>query len=402
LHARGAVPFTVVIVSSTEPSKIARLIRRIANEAAEVSIGGVLYETRTPKTLARRMLAFSQNLRDPLFYPYVLARLRGGVETLAGHAIHRVLRFAHAAPGGAAEPVQDLKWLTEVCSERDIPILVTPDVHGEPALDWLRARATDLGIVYGTRILKPVLYSIPALGSINIHQRKVPEYRGGGAIGLWEMLDGQSEIGITVHRVAEAVDTGAVLEAATVAIQEFDTLNSLALKAQVVGNDLLIRTIRMLANGTARELPQCGAGRTFKSPSPQALHRHCRDLARTRRRVPRARTRSAAKLAAKTLLLAPFAVARNWRRRFRARFPIVILYHHLVADRATRYGITTDAFARHVHYLRKHYRLVSLADAVKMLASGSVPYPTAVLHLTMAMATTSAVCARSSKTRACQ
>jgi peptidoglycan/xylan/chitin deacetylase (PgdA/CDA1 family) len=87
------------------------------------------------------------------------------------------------------------------------------------------------------------------------------------------------------------------------------------------------------------------------------------------------------KLLARSLCLLPYAVVRNWRRRTRRSFPVVILYHHLVADRSHSDGITTDAYAAHVAYLRKHYRIVSLSEAVELLRSGHVDVPTVVLTL---------------------
>ena len=57
---------------------------------------------------------------------------------------------------------------------------------------------------------------------------------------LWEMLDGQREIGVTVHEVEEKLDAGAVINAQTIPIEPFDNLTSLALKAHVVANDLLV------------------------------------------------------------------------------------------------------------------------------------------------------------------
>ena len=43
--------------------------------------------------------------------------------------------------------------------------------------------------------------------------------------------------------MAEQVDTGAIINATTIPIEPYDTLRSLALKAQVVGNDLLVRAV---------------------------------------------------------------------------------------------------------------------------------------------------------------
>jgi hypothetical protein len=374
--------FRVVIFSGAPPRTVARLIARLLAEAPEARIAGVLFEQRRGQSLPRRVRSFVASLPDPDFLPYVAHRVAATVQDAlmrAGDALLRVVHGCPRDPNGA--PEMQIGDLQEVCASRSIPFLATYNVHSPEALEFVGAQNADLGLVYGTRILKPALFALPRLGSINIHQRKVPDYRGGGPIGLWEMLDGQSEIGVTVHKVVQAVDAGAVLESETIPIHDFDTLNSLALKAHVVGNDLLVRTVRRFAAGTVVEQPQTGTGRVFRSPSPQKLHRLVKQLRKARPRAVNAPTRPLFKLLARSCVLLPYAIARNWRRRRQQSFPVVILYHHLVADRPHVDGISTEAYAAHVAYLRKHYRIASLEEAVQMLESGRVSEPTVVLTL---------------------
>jgi peptidoglycan/xylan/chitin deacetylase (PgdA/CDA1 family) len=375
-------PLKVTIFAGAPPAAVIRLVERMLAEAPEARVCGVLYERRRAQSLPRRVRSFLGSLRDPAFGPYVAHRIYQGFQDRLTHVADALLRAAHGCPrdpNGALEPsIEDLQAF---CAARSIPFLDTHDVHSVEALAFVRAQDPGLGLVYGTRILRPALFELPTQGSINIHQRKVPEYRGGGPIGLWELLDGETEIGVTVHRVVQQVDAGPVLESTTIPIQEFDSLQSLALKAHVVGNDLLVRSVRRFATGTVVEEPQRGAGRTFKSPSPQRLYQLVKRLRKTRPTWSSSPTRPAFKLLARSFLLLPYAVVRNRRRRSGRSFPVVILYHHLVADRSHTDGITTDAYAAHVSFLRKHYRIVSLSQAVELLRSGHVDVPTVVLTL---------------------
>src|SRR5262249_4454967 len=93
----------------------------------------------------------------------------------------------------------------------------------------------------------------------------------------------------------------------------------------------------------------------------------------------RRRYRSIAKLCVHSLLGFPWIVSRNWYRRWRGRYPVVILTHHLVSDRPHRMGIPTEDFWRQVRFLQRHYRIVSLSEADRMLRSGRVSAPTVVL-----------------------
>src|SRR3989449_5269938 len=71
---------------------------------------------------------------------------------------------------------------------------------------------------------------------------------------------------------------------------------------------------------------------------------------RVQRELIRRRCRPAWKLFIETLLLcSPLVVARNWHRRWRGRYPVLILTHHLVTDRIHPMGISTEIFRSGEH-----------------------------------------------------
>jgi peptidoglycan/xylan/chitin deacetylase (PgdA/CDA1 family) len=312
----------------------------------------------------------------------VAARLLNTLAFVPAWFGRAALGFVHGyAPGAKGGPVFGPKELDEFCQTRGCALYVTTNLHAPEALAFAHNLEPDLGIVYGTRILKPVLFEIPRLGSINIHKRQLPQYRGGGPIGLWEMLDGKTEIGLTVHRVSARLDAGAIIRSTTIPIEPYDTLRSLSLKADVVGGDLLVRAVADFATETEDEQPQIGPARNFRTPAPQELRRYEKAISVQRPAYKPARGRPTWKLLLHTLALAPYVAARNWYRRLRGSFPVIILYHHLVTDRPHPLGIPTDLFYRHVEYLRQYYRVMDLGEALDMVRSGTVTAPTVVLTL---------------------
>ena len=102
------------------------------------------------------------------------------------------------------------KDLVEFARERRIPLTLVENYHSEESLALLRGLNADLGVLYGTNIVGESVFSIPRLGSINLHQGLAPYYRGGPPV-FWELFNGESEIGITVHFVASKVDTGDII-----------------------------------------------------------------------------------------------------------------------------------------------------------------------------------------------
>jgi len=373
-------PLRVIVFSSVPPRKIARIMARIRRDVPEATVCGLLYERRPPKTLKQRTVVWRKKMTRWVYWRYVAHRLFATVDRQAYNLLDALIRFLHAAPrhpnGNTGYGLDDL---TETCKSIGAELLVTRDMHSEEALAFVRRMKADLGLVFGTRILKPVLYNIPKQGSINIHKRKVPDYRGGGPVGLWELLDDQREIGVTVHRVEEKVDVGGVMRSAVIPIEPFDDLESLGLKADVVGADLIVATIRNFAHGTVTETPQSGPGKTFRSPPAEDLLQMKKKLAARRKSYGNPYRRPRWKLLAKSLLFAPKVVLRNWRHRRRKDFPVMILYHHLVADRPHRFGVATAYFLRQVNYLLRHYRVVSLSEAVELVRKGGVALPTVAI-----------------------
>jgi len=369
--------FRVVVFSSGSPKGIGTLIERIHREVPGARVCGVLLERRPGKSFGKRLSNFGGNLGDWDFVRYAGKRALGAASRLPLRLATLGLRAVHAA-----QPANNNgESMNEIGERLGCKFHVTTDCHCEESLQFVRSLNADLGLVYGTRILKPCLFRIPRQGSINIHKRKVPDYRGGGPVGLWEMLDGQPEIGVTVHEVEEQLDAGAIVNSATIAIEPFDTLRSLATKAHIVANDLLVRSVAQYAAGSVQRTPQNGESRMFKNPRPSQLEQYEKELALRRPGFRASRGRSTGKLLLRSSLGLPLVAMRNWRARMRSRFPVTILFHHLVADRPHGLGISTEAFIRQIEFLRAFYRIVSMKDALALLGSGDVKAPTVVLTI---------------------
>lgn len=84
------------------------------------------------------------------------------------------------------------------------------DINSPDVGKAISAYGADLGIVAGTYILKPSTFDAPRLGSINLHCGKTPEYRGGPPL-FWELYNGESEFGITIHKVSSKLDAGHII-----------------------------------------------------------------------------------------------------------------------------------------------------------------------------------------------
>jgi peptidoglycan/xylan/chitin deacetylase (PgdA/CDA1 family) len=370
-------PFRIVVFSSSPPQQVSQIVARLQRHAPEAKVCGVLYELLRPKTLRQRLRSWRKKASQLVFWRYVTHRILTSLRGKASRLFDRIIRFVHAAPanpnGLAPFGLDDLR---KNCSSLGSEFLITNDIHSHQALKFVRGLKPDLGLVFGTRILKPSLFEIPRHGSINIHKRKVPDYRGGGPVGLWELLDKQSEIGVTVHRVEAQLDVGPVIRSTVVAIEPSDDLESLALKANVVASDLIIEAVCDFARGTVAETPQTGPGKVFRNPPPEHLLRMKKQIAAERPATARRAGRPRWKLLAKSLLFVVPVALRNWNYRRRKNYPVLILFHHLVSDRPHPMGVPTSYFLRQLNYLLRHYKVVSLSEAVERVRKGGNAVPT--------------------------
>jgi peptidoglycan/xylan/chitin deacetylase (PgdA/CDA1 family)/folate-dependent phosphoribosylglycinamide formyltransferase PurN len=299
----------------------------------------------------------------------VFAKLGGAVSAPIRRLspIRAMNRLAHPERPSAREEFDAF------CAARRIAVHRVADFHAEDSHKILRAANVDIGIVYGTRILKEAFFGIPRLGSINIHTRKVPEYRGGGPIGFHEMLRDEREIGITIHQVASALDAGDIWARGTLPIDERDVPETLALKARAAGRELFVEALDRIARGE-RPLPQQGIPGLFKAPSVKERSAFRRRFAsRYRPARPHGLALSGKKLLAAVYLYCGYVQLRNLRQRGRERVPITIVNLHRVADNRGDHWMTmgTAEFDRYVAFLKRWYRIVSIDEARAILASGA-------------------------------
>jgi methionyl-tRNA formyltransferase len=74
----------------------------------------------------------------------------------------------------------------------------------------MRAQSPDVGLVYGSPILRPELFEIPRLGTLGIHHGRMPEYRGKKTT-FWALYNGDPTAGVTIQKINAGLDTGTIV-----------------------------------------------------------------------------------------------------------------------------------------------------------------------------------------------
>ena len=164
-------------------------------------------------------------------------------------------------------------------------------LKGADAQAAFQAHDADAAVVvaYGIILPKPILDAVP-LGCFNLHASLLPRWRGAAPINR-AIMAGDAETGITVMKMDEGLDTGAMAMTERVPIGADMTAGQLHDALARLGADLMLRALAALEKGALQFAPQPAAGVTYARKIDkaetridwgkpwQAVHDHIRGLA---------------------------------------------------------------------------------------------------------------------------
>ncbi len=132
-----------------------------------------------------------------------------------------------------------------------VPLIDTGRVN----IAALRAYRPELGLTVGYRyLLDAETIAIPPLGWFNIHSSLLPTYKGFAPLN-WAILNGERTLGVTLHRIDETVDGGAIVFQESFTLKpDRDVGDALAICEPIYG-----RMVRQLM-GILREAKPSAAG----------------------------------------------------------------------------------------------------------------------------------------------
>lgn len=143
-----------------------------------------------------------------------------------------------------------------LAQDKGIPLLQPAKIRTEAFRDELLAFHPDLVVVtaYG-RILPPALLALAPLGCINVHGSLLPRHRGAAPI-QWAIMNGDTEVGVTIIQMDEGMDTGDILLTKTIPADPEETAGSLFVKLAELGSSALLEAIVRLKTGDLLPTPQ--------------------------------------------------------------------------------------------------------------------------------------------------
>ena len=139
--------------------------------------------------------------------------------------------------------------------EKGLNILQPEKLKNPEFLNELKKLQADLQVVVAFRMLPEAVWNMPPLGTLNLHGSLLPQYRGAAPIN-WAIINGEKETGVTTFTLRHQIDTGPILLQEKMFIGENETAGELHDRMKDLGAEVLLKTIKGLADGTLVETPQ--------------------------------------------------------------------------------------------------------------------------------------------------
>ena len=139
--------------------------------------------------------------------------------------------------------------------EHDLPLFQPEKLRNEEFLSQIQSLNADIFVVVAFRMMPKVLFSMPRLGTFNLHASLLPDYRGAAPIN-YAVINGETKSGVTTFFINEKIDEGNILLQAETEISTEDNAGTLHDRLMDIGAKLVVETLDGLAEGKLTEIPQ--------------------------------------------------------------------------------------------------------------------------------------------------
>ena len=186
-----------------------------------------------------------------------------GVVTVADKASGRGLKVNESA-------------VKKYAVEHNIPVLQPLSLKDPEFLDALAAWKADLFVVVAFRMLPKVVWSMPKLGTFNLHAALLPQYRGAAPIN-WAVINGDKTTGVTTFMIDDGMDTGGIMYRYDCKIEPDDTVGEVHDKLMELGSTLVVNTVEALIENNVELRVQKSfiQGSEILRPAPKLTRELC-------------------------------------------------------------------------------------------------------------------------------
>lgn len=139
--------------------------------------------------------------------------------------------------------------------ENNIPVLQPLKLKDPGFLEDLRRWHADLQVIVAFRMLPEEVWSMPRLGTFNLHASLLPQYRGAAPIN-WAVMNGETRTGVTTFFLNHEIDKGSVICQQEITISPEETAGDVHDRLMIIGADLVVKTIEGIHSGRVAAIDQ--------------------------------------------------------------------------------------------------------------------------------------------------
>ena len=139
--------------------------------------------------------------------------------------------------------------VARLAAEQGIPVFAPDDVNHALWVERIQKMAPDMIFSFYYRaLLSEKILATARLGAYNLHGSLLPTYRGRAPLN-WVLVNGESETGVTLHRMVVRADAGDILAQERIAIADDDDAMSLHQKLVAGAKTLLASCLPTMKQG---------------------------------------------------------------------------------------------------------------------------------------------------------
>lgn len=180
-------------------------------------------------------------------------------------------------PAGRGKKIQS-SHVKETALKLGLPIMQPVSLKSPEFIEELSSLNADMFVVVAFRMLPEVVWSMPRLGTFNLHASLLPQYRGAAPINH-AIINGEKETGLTTFLLDKEIDTGEIILQEKVVIEEKETAGTLHDKLMILGNKVVVDTIKMIEEGRLHSQSQesiIQRDNILLKPAPKIFKEDCK------------------------------------------------------------------------------------------------------------------------------
>ncbi len=193
----------------------------------------------------------------------------------AGYKVVGVVTVADKPSGRGLEVHESA--VKKYAVEHGLPVLQPVKLKDPVFLEQLAAWKADLFVVVAFRMLPEEVWTMPKLGTFNLHAALLPQYRGAAPIN-WAVINGERMTGATTFMIDKDIDTGGIILRHGLRIGPEDTAGDVHDRLMELGAKLVVETTEGIIQHTVETRVQKSfiQGSEVLKPAPKLTKENTR------------------------------------------------------------------------------------------------------------------------------